>query len=117
MTLESNSVLRDLWLRGEISNFKSNYSSGHLYFSVKDEGSSIRAVMFRMNAQKLNFVPENGMKVVCEGRVSSYVKDGQYQLYITDMQPDGIGALYVAFEQLKKKLAAQGLFGLCEENH
>ena len=110
MTLESSPVLRNVFLRGEISNFKSNYSSGHLYFSLKDEGSSLRAVMFRFNAAKLKFRLENGMKVVVHGKISSYTVSGDCQIIIDDMQPDGAGALAVAFEQLKKALAAEGLF-------
>lgn len=108
--LEGDPLLSRVLVKGEISNFVNHYKTGHFYLSLKDEGGLIRAVMFRMNASKLNFVPENGMKVICEGRVSSYVKDGQVQLYITAMQPDGVGALYIAFEQLKKKLEAEGLF-------
>jgi len=108
--LESDPLLSRVLVKGEISNFVNHYKTGHFYLSLRDEGGVIRAVMFRMNAQKLNFIPENGMKVICAGRVSSYVKDGQVQLYLTDMQPDGIGALYIAFEQLKKRLEAQGLF-------
>lgn len=108
--LDTDPILAHVTVKGEISNFVNHYKTGHFYLSLKDEGGVIRAVMFRMNVQKLRFVPENGMKVVCTGRVSSYVKDGQYQLYISDMQPDGIGALYIAFEQLKRKLEAEGLF-------
>ena len=108
--LESDPMLNRVLVKGEISNFVNHYKTGHFYLSLKDEGGLIRAVMFRMNASKLRFVPENGMKVICEGRVSSYVKDGSVQLYISDMEPDGIGALYIAFEQLKKKLEAEGLF-------
>lgn len=108
--LESDPMLNRVLVKGEISNFVNHYKTGHFYLSLKDEGGVIRAVMFRMNASKLRFVPENGMKVICEGRVSSYVKDGSVQLYISDMEPDGIGALYIAFEQLKKKLEAEGLF-------
>lgn len=108
--LESDPMLNRVLVKGEISNFINHYKTGHFYLSLKDEGGVIRAVMFRMNASKLRFVPENGMKVICEGRVSSYVKDGSVQLYISDMEPDGIGALYIAFEQLKKKLEAEGLF-------
>ncbi len=108
--LENDPLLSRVLVKGEISNFVNHYKTGHFYLSLKDEGGVIRSVMFRMNAAKLRFVPENGMKVICEGRVSSYVKDGQVQLYITDMEPDGIGALYIAFEQLKKKLEAEGLF-------
>ena len=110
MTLESSPVLQSVCLRGEISNLKSNYSSGHLYFSLKDEVSSLRAVMFRFSASKLKFRPESGMKVVVHGKVSSYTVSGDCQIIVDDMQPDGAGALAVAFEQLKKKLSAEGLF-------
>ncbi len=110
MTLESSPVLRDVWLRGEISNFKSNYASGHLYFSLKDEGASIRAVMFRFAAAKLRFRPESGMKVLVHGKVSTYTVSGDYQIILDEMQPDGAGALALAFEQLKRKLEGEGLF-------
>lgn len=110
MTLESSPVLRDIWLRGEISNFKSNYSSGHLYFSLKDEGSSIRAVMFRGYASRLKFRPESGMKVLVHGKISTYTVSGDYQIILDDMQPDGAGSLALAFEQLKARLSAEGLF-------
>lgn len=110
MTLESNPVLRDVWLRGEISNFKSNYSSGHMYFSLKDEGSSIRAVMFRGYSTRLAFRPESGMKVLVHGKISTYTVSGDYQIIIDSMEPDGAGALAVAFEQLKRRLEAEGLF-------
>lgn len=110
MTLESNPVLHDVWLRGEISNFKSNYSSGHMYFSMKDEGSSIRAVMFRGYSSRLKFRPESGMKVIAHGKISTYTVSGDYQIIVDDMQPDGAGALAIAFEQLKARLSAEGLF-------
>jgi exodeoxyribonuclease VII large subunit len=110
MTLESSPVLRDVWLKGEISNFKSNYSSGHLYFSLKDENSSIKAVMFRGYASRLKFRAESGMKVVVHGKISTYTVSGDYQIVIDDMQPDGVGALALAFEQLKRRLEAEGLF-------
>ncbi len=107
--LEGTPTLRQVYLRGEISNF-TNHRSGHLYFSLKDEGGLIRAVMFRGSASRLAFLPENGMKVLARGSVSLFVRDGSYQLYVNEMEPDGIGALYLAFEKLKKKLAAEGLF-------
>ena len=110
MVLESSPQLRDVWLRGEISNFKSNFSSGHLYFSLKDANASIKAVMFRGNSQKLKFRPESGMKVVVHGKISTYTVSGDYQIIIDDMQPDGGGALASAFEQLKAKLEKEGLF-------
>ncbi len=107
--LESEPYLADVYVRGEISNFKA-HSSGHLYFSLKDETGVVKAVMFRSSAALLPFFPENGMKVIAHGRVSSYVRDGQYQLYVDAMEPDGVGSLYIAFEQLKAKLALEGLF-------
>ena len=110
MTLESNPVLGNVWLRGEISNFKSNYSSGHLYFSLKDEKSAIRAVMFRSSAARLRFRPESGMKVLVHGKVSAYTVSGDYQIILDDMQPDGAGSLAIAFEQLKQRLGSEGLF-------
>ena len=101
---------RELSIEGEISNFKNHYSTGHIYFTLKDDSSAIRAVMFRTSAQRLKFVPENGMKVTVRGRIASYVRDGQYQIYCESMEPSGIGALYAAYEQLKNKLAAAGMF-------
>lgn len=106
---DSDRTLGDIFIKGEISNFK-NHSTGHFYFSMKDEGSLIRAVMFRASASKLAFLPENGMKIIAHGRVASFVRDGQYQLYVDSMEPDGVGSLYIAYEQLKKKLEAQGMF-------
>ena len=110
MTLEASPVLKSIFLRGEISNLKSNYASGHLYFSLKDASSSIRAVMFRSSASRLKFKAESGMTVIVHGRISTYSVSGDYQIIIDDMQPDGAGALAIAFEQLKKKLSAEGLF-------
>ena len=106
---DRDDLLSNVWIKGEISNFKP-HSSGHMYFSLKDEGGIIRTVMFRSFAAQIPFVPENGMKVLAHGRVSSFVRDGQYQIYLDSMEPDGIGALYIAYEQLKKKLEAMGLF-------
>lgn len=110
MLMDSDAVLGDVWLRAEISNFKNHYQTGHFYFSLKDEGSLVRAVMFRAYAQKVAFAPADGMKVLVHGRVTSFVRDGQYQVYVDEILPEGTGALYLAFEQLKKKLAAEGLF-------
>lgn len=102
--------LTDIYVSGEISNFKNHYATGHLYFSLKDESSCVKAVMFRSSAMKLKFAPENGMKVTVHGRVAAFVRDGQYQLYADSMEPQGTGSLYLAYEQLKAKLASEGLF-------
>ena len=102
-------ILGDVLVKGEISNFKA-HSSGHMYMSLKDSGSVLRAVMFRSAAAKLTFAPQNGPKVVAHGRIAVYERDGQYQLYIDKMQPEGQGDLYAAFEMLKQKLAKEGLF-------
>lgn len=107
--LDNDENLKHIFVTGEISNYKAHYS-GHLYMTIKDESASVKAVMFAGNASRLRFSPENGMKVLIFGTVSLFPRDGSYQLYINDMQPDGMGALSVAFEQLKKKLAAEGLF-------
>lgn len=106
---ESNRLLSSIYVRGEISNFV-NHRSGHLYFSLKDEDGQIRAVMFRSSAVKLKFIPENGMKVTVYGSITTFPRDGSYQIYVSSMQPDGIGALYLAYEQLKAKLEGEGLF-------
>ena len=107
---ESDSNLRNIYVCGEISNFTNHYRSGHMYFTLKDESSAIKAVMFRSAAQRLRFEPENGMKVLVRCNVSVFERDGTYQLYCEDMQPEGIGELTVAFEQMKRKLESEGLF-------
>ncbi len=107
--MDSDPLLTQVAVRGEISNYKL-YPSGHHYFTLKDESSALKCVMFRGNAMRLRFRPENGMKVIAMGKVSVFPRDGAYQLYCTAMAMDGVGDLYAAFEQLKKKLEAQGLF-------
>lgn len=107
--LENDFILSSLLVKGEISNFKA-HSSGHLYFTLKDASGALSCVMFRQDAAGLPFEPENGMQVVVYGHISLYEKTGQYQLYAEFMEPLGIGALQVAFEQLKEKLAEEGLF-------
>ncbi|MEE1057011.1 MAG: exodeoxyribonuclease VII large subunit [Acutalibacteraceae bacterium] len=108
--LDGDPVLSEIFVCGEISNLTDHYRSGHLYFSLKDEKSVVRAVMFAGNASKLRFKPEEGMSVIAIGRVSLYETTGQFQLYIEQMQPEGIGELAVAFNQLKLKLEKEGLF-------
>ncbi len=107
--LDEDAALSNVYIKGEISNYKL-HSSGHHYMTIKDASAVLRAVMFKYDAGKLRFRPESGMKIIAKGRVSVFPRDGQYQLYINDMIPDGVGALYVAFEQLKKKLGEEGLF-------
>ncbi len=107
--LDGSRILSSVNIKGEISNFV-NHRSGHLYFSLKDGESQIKAVMFASSAMRLRFKPENGMKVTVFGSVKAFVRDGVYQVYVTSMQPDGIGALYLAYEQLKARLAGEGLF-------
>lgn len=108
--IEQDYNLQTVFVQGEISNFTNHYKTGHYYMTIKDEFSSIKAVMFKTANARLKFMPENSMNVIIRGRVSVFERDGQYQLYIDDMQPDGIGDFTLAFEQLKKKLAAEGLF-------
>jgi exodeoxyribonuclease VII large subunit len=107
--LEDNYLLQNIWIRGEVSNYRPN-SSGHMYFTLKDETSALRCIMFRGYASKLAFRLENGMKAIVCGNISVFLRDGQYQLYATDMVLDGVGELFMAFEQRKQKLAAEGLF-------
>ena len=107
--IDSVPAFGNIWIKGEISNFKLHFS-GHIYMTLKDDGGVLRAVMFKGSAQKLGFAPENGMKVLARGRISVYERDGGYQLYVEEMQPDGLGALHLAFEQLKKRLEEEGLF-------
>ena len=107
--MDADGLLNAVAVKGEISNYKL-YPSGHHYFTLKDEGSALKCVMFKGNALRLRFRPENGMKIIAMGKVSVFPRDGAYQLYCTAMAMDGVGDLYAAFEQLKKKLQAQGLF-------
>ena len=108
--MENDPVLSEVFVRGEISNLKNQYRSGHIYFLLKDDMASVSAVMFRGDASRLKFVPEDGMQVIVIGRVSVYEERGQFQLYVQQMQPDGIGELAEAFRQLKEKLEKKGLF-------
>lgn len=108
--LDGDYSLNCVFMVGEISNFNNHYRTGHMYFTLKDENSAIKAVMFKSNAQRLRFMPEDGMSVIVRGRVSLFEATGAYQIYIDDMQPDGVGALTLQFEQLKRKLAEEGLF-------
>ena len=108
--LDANDLLFDIALRGEIANFVQNARSGHCYFSLRDEASSVKAVMFRSDARRIGFRPEEGMKVIVRCRATLYERDGVFQVYVNDMLPDGIGTLQMAFEQLKAKLDKEGLF-------
>lgn len=111
--LDNDEALQTVFVKGEISNFKA-HSSGHLYFSIKDESGKINAIMFSSSAKKLNFIPADGVKVLIIGRISVYEATGGYQIYVSDMQEDGMGNLYIAFEKLKKQLQSEGLF---DETH
>lgn len=113
-SLENDPNLTNIYVVGEISNFTNHYKSGHFYMSLKDDGAVIKAVMFRSAASRVRFDVQNGMRVVCRGRVSLYERDGSYQFYIDQMQPDGAGALQLAFEQLTQRLRGEGLF---DESH
>lgn len=110
MMFDSDSRLKRICVVGEISNFVNHYKTGHCYFSLKDDKSAVKAVMFAGNAQFLKFRPEDGMRVYVTGRVAVFERDGVYQIYVESMEPEGAGALMIAFEQLKKKLANEGLF-------
>ncbi|HEX7058214.1 MAG TPA: exodeoxyribonuclease VII large subunit [Bacilli bacterium] len=109
MKFDSDTLLQEVWVRGEISNF-THHNSGHMYFTLKDEDSRVKCVMFATHNQRLGFIPKNGGNVLARGSISVYERDGQYQFYVTHMQPDGIGNLYLAYEQLKQRLEAEGLF-------
>lgn len=108
---ENDDNLRKVFIKGEISNFKA-HSTGHFYFSIKDEQSRINAIMFSTNTKKLNFLPKEGMKILCTGSIRIYESTGNYQIYVDDLIEDGVGSLYIAFEQLKAKLSKEGLFDL-----
>ncbi|WP_338433365.1 exodeoxyribonuclease VII large subunit [Clostridium tyrobutyricum] len=110
---DNDFILNNASVKGEISNIKF-HSSGHIYFSLKDESSKINCIMFRSSAKNLKFIPENGMKIILQGRISVYEKEGVYQFYCDEMKLDGLGELYIAFEKLKTKLEAKGLF---DKNH
>lgn len=110
MNFDADENLANIFISGEISNFTNHYRTGHIYFTLKDDSAAVRAVMFNSSAKRLKFMPEDGMKVIARGRVSVYEASGQYQLYVDDMQPDGVGALNLAYEQLKEKLQKEGLF-------
>ncbi|MFL0196898.1 exodeoxyribonuclease VII large subunit [Clostridium sp. WILCCON 0269] len=110
-TVDNDFILANCSIKGEVSNFKF-HSSGHMYFSLKDQSSKINCIMFKSSAENLNFMPEDGMKVIVKGRISVYEKEGVYQLYCSEMKPEGVGELYLAFERLKMKLEQKGLFDI-----
>ena len=107
--IDNDTNLNEVFLKGEISNFKA-HSRGHFYFTLKDEGSRINAIMFSSSTKNLKFIPTDGMKVLVTGKVSVFEANGAYQIYVNYMLEDGVGKLYIAYEQLKKKLEAEGLF-------
>ena len=107
--IDNDQNLNEVFIKGEISNFKA-HSRGHYYFTLKDEGSRINAVMFASSTKKLKFLPQDGMKVLVTGKISVFEANGGYQIYVNDMLEDGVGNLYIAYEQLKKKLEEEGLF-------
>lgn len=111
--LDESIPLKDIYISGEISNFRQNYVSRHMYFTLKDEKARMKAVMFKGYAERIKFLPEDGMNVLCHGRISVYEASGEYQLYVDDMQPQGLGALNLAYEQLKEKLFKEGV---CDES-
>ena len=108
--LDNDFNLKSVFVTGEISNLKVNSFSGHMYFTLKDENAAVKSVMFKSSAVRLRFIPTEGMKVICRSSVTIYERDGAYQLYVNDMQPDGAGAIAIAFEQLKEKLSKECLF-------
>ena len=108
--LEADSKLAYISIRGEISNFKEHFSSGHLYFTLKDNDAAIKCVMFKGNASRLKFSPKEGMQVICTGRISVFERDGVYQMYAENMVPDGEGDLLAALQKLKSKLESEGIF-------
>lgn len=108
--LDGDPNLKNVFVAGEISNFKINSFSGHMYFTLKDENAAVKSVMFKSNVSRLRFLPQEGMMVICRGTVTMYERDGAYQLYVSDLQPDGEGAIALAFNQLKEKLGKEGLF-------
>ena len=112
--IDNDIHLNEVFLKGEISNFKA-HSRGHFYFTLKDEGSRINAIMFASSAKRMKFLPQDGMKVLVSGKVSIFEATGAYQIYVNDMLEDGIGNLYIAFEQLKQKLEKEGLFDLSKK--
>ena len=109
--INSDPILNNVLVKGEISNFK-HHSSGHMYLTLKDESCKINCIIFREQALKLKFQASNGLKIIAKGYVSTFDRDGQYQIYINTMEPDGLGSLYLAYEQLKNKLYEEGLFDL-----
>jgi len=108
--LQERTELQNCWISGELSNFKNHRASGHWYFTLKDESSSLKGVMFKSRSERVRFIPSDGLKVLIRGNIRMYERDGTIQLYADEMEPSGLGQLYLAFEQLKKKLAEEGLF-------
>lgn len=110
ISFDQSQILRDIYIKGEISNFTNHYKTGHYYFTIKDDSSALKAVMFRMYTRMIDFVPENGMKIIAHGKIDVFVRDGTYSLKVDDIIPEGVGSMYVSFEKLKNKLEQEGLF-------
>ena len=110
ISFDESQILRDIYIKGEISNFTNHYKTGHYYFTIKDDSSALKAVMFRMYTRMIDFVPENGMKIIAHGKIDVFVRDGTYSLKVDDIIPEGIGLMYISFEKLKNRLEQEGLF-------
>jgi len=114
IAFDNSEILRDVYVKGEISNFTNHFKTGHYYFTLKDSESALKAVMFRMYTRNIDFMPQNGMKVIIHGKIDVFVRDGTYSIKVTDIIPEGVGSVYLSFEQLKNKLEKEGLF---DEEH
>lgn len=110
IAFDNSEILRDVYVKGEISNFTNHFKTGHYYFTLKDNDSALKAVMFRMYTRNIDFVPQNGMKVIAHGKIDVFVRDGTYSIKVDDIIPEGVGSVYLSFEQLKTKLEKEGLF-------
>ncbi|MBQ9940097.1 MAG: exodeoxyribonuclease VII large subunit [Clostridia bacterium] len=110
ISFDESKILRDIYIRGEISNFTNHFKTGHYYFTLKDSDSSLKAVMFRMYTRNIDFIPQNGMKIIAHGKIDVFVRDGTYSLKVDNIIPEGVGSVFLSYEQLKDKLDKEGLF-------